>query len=124
MPQLQAQRDFTVRVIAGLDVDWKEAPAVHGTAISGSAVVVNQTPNDFDLTVVIVAVNKIGRATTLGYQHFRLAAQTNSPVIPFSSNPGLGTYYVRVDAVAHRPGHQHVYRASRQTTTPINLSQY
>ncbi len=124
IPSLQAQRSFTVRIIAGLTVDWKEAPKVHGTAISGSAVVVNQTLNDFDLTVLIVAVNDIGRATTLGYQHFKLSAQTSSPVIPFGSSPGEGTYYVRVDAVAHRPGHQHVYRASKQTSDPLTVTQF
>ena len=124
VPQLQAQRDFTIQVIAGLIVDWKNAPTVNGNQISGSAVITNQTPNAFDLTVVIVAVNKIGRATALGYQHFTLAAQASSPVIPFASSPGLGTYYVRADAAAHRPGHQHVYRASKQTTDPLKVAQF
>ena len=63
---MQVQRDLIIQVIAGLAIDWKEPPGVHGTAVSGSAVVTNQTANDFDLTVVIVAVNKIGRATALG----------------------------------------------------------
>jgi hypothetical protein len=124
VPQMQLQRDLTIQVIAGLTVDWKEAPKVHGTAISGSAVVTNQTPNDLDLTVVIVAVNNIGRATALGYQHFKLAAQSSSPVIPFGSSPGLSTYYVRADAVAHRPGHQRIYRASLQTTDPLKVTQF
>jgi hypothetical protein len=124
VPSLQAQRELTIQVIAGLTIQWKETPAVHGTAVSGSAIVTNQTANDFDLTVVIVAVNKIGRATTLGYQHFKLAAQTSSPVIPFGSSPGPGTYYVRADAVAHRTGHQHVYRSSLQTSDGIQVTQF
>jgi len=123
VPALQSQRDFVIHVIAGLTVDWKELPAVHGNSIRGSAVVSNQTAESFDLTVVIVAVNKIGRATTLGYQHLNLAAGSSSPVIPFSSSPGNGSYYVRVDAVAQRPGRKHVFRASKQTSDPLKLSQ-
>ena len=124
IPKLQIQRDITIQVIAGLTVEWKEPPAVHGNTISGSAVVSNPTPNDFDLTVIVVAVNEIGRATTLGYQHFRLAAGSSSPVIPFGSSPGPGTYYVRVDAVAHHPSHHHIYRASQQTTNSIKVTQF
>jgi hypothetical protein len=123
IPNMQVQRDLIIQVIAGLAIDWKVPPGVHGTAVSGSAVVTNQTATDFDLTVVIVAVNDIGRATALGYQHFKLAAHATSPVIPFGSSPGPGTYYVRIDAAAHRPGHQHIYRASKQTTDPLKVTQ-
>jgi hypothetical protein len=124
IPKLQAQRDLVIHVIAGLEVDWKEPPAVHGNSISGSAVVTNQTGVDFDLTVVIVAVNQIGRATALGYQHFNLPAQSSSPVIPFGSSPGDGTYYVRVDAIAHQPSHHYVYRANKQTSDSIKLTTF
>jgi len=123
VPQLQAQSELTVHVIAGLAIDWKAPPKVQGNSISGSVVVYNQTSNDFDLTVVVVAVNEIGRATTLGYQHFKLPAQATSPIIPFASSPGLGTYSVRADAAAHRPGHHHSYRASKQTE-PLKVSQF
>ena len=123
IPKFQIQTDVTIHVIAGLTVDWKEPPKVNGSTISGSAVVSNPTPEDFDLTVVIVAVNEIGRATTLGYQHFTLAGRSNSPVIPFGSSPGTGTYYVRLDAVAHHPNRHHIYRASKQTSEPLKLTQ-
>jgi len=124
IPKLHAKSEITIHVIAGLSVDWKDAPAAHGNKIAGSAVVTNDTGNDFDLTVVIVAVNEIGRATALGYQHFKLPAQSSSEVIPFGSSPGLGTYYVRVDAVAHQAGHHYVYRANKQTTETIKLTQF
>jgi hypothetical protein len=123
IPQLQLQRDFNIQVIEGLALEWKDAPAVHGNKISGSATVTNQTGDDFVLTVIVVAVNEIGRATALGYQHFKLAAGSSSPVIPFGSSPGLGTYYVRIDAVAHRPGKKHIFRASKQTSADLKLSQ-
>lgn len=124
IPKHQVQRDLTIHVIAGLTIEWQEPPKVQGTTIAGSAIVANQTADEFDLTVVIVAVNDIGRATTLGYQHLRLGGQTTTPVIPFGSAPGPGTYYVRADAVAHRPGHHHVYRASKQTSHPMTVAQY
>jgi hypothetical protein len=124
IPKLNAQRDLVIHVIAGLEVDWKEPPAAHGNSISGSAVVSNQTGVDFDLTVVVVAVNEIGRATALGYQHFKLPAQSSSPVIPFGSSPGNGTYYVRVDAIAHQSSHHYVYRANKQTSEPIKVTQF
>lgn len=124
IPKLHAQRELVIHVIAGLTVDWKEPPAVHGNSITGSAVVTNETGVDFDLTVVIVAVNEIGRATALGYQHFKLPPQSSSPVIPFTSSPGQGTYYVRVDAVAHQPSHHYVYRASKQTLDSIKVTQF
>ncbi len=124
IPQNQVQRDLTIHVIAGLTIEWQDAPKVHGNTISGSAIVSNQTPEEFDLTVVVVAVNQIGRATTLGYQHLRLGAQATTEVIPFGSSPGPATYYVRADAVAHRSGHHHVYRASKETTQPLTITQY
>lgn len=124
IPQLQLRREFNIQVIEGLTLEWQDAPAAHGNKISGSAVVTNQTGEEFVLTVIIVAVNQIGRATALGYQHFKLAAGSTSPVIPFGSSPGLGTYYVRIDAVAHRPGKKHIFRASKQTSDTIKLTQF
>ena len=124
-PPLQVQRVMTITVIAGLTIDWKQYPKVQGTALSGSVVVTNQTGQEFDLTVVVVAVNSIGRATTLGYQHFMLAGEQSSPVIPFGSSPGLGTYVVHADAVAHHPSGQrhHIYRARKQTSDPLPITQ-
>ncbi len=123
IPQLQLKRELTIQVIEGLTVDWQDAPAVHGNKISGSAVISNQTDDEFVLTVVVVAVNQHGRATALGYQHLKLAGGGSSLVIPFGSSPGLGTYYVRLDAVAHRTGKKHIFRASKQTQADLTLSQ-
>jgi hypothetical protein len=124
IPQQQIHRDFTIHVVAGLSIEWKQAPRVQGSSVGGSVLVTNQTPEDFTLTVVIVAVNQINRATTLGYQHFKLPAQATAQVIPFSAAPGPGTYYVRADAIAHHPGHRRQYRASKQTPASITISQF
>jgi len=124
IPQSQAQHDYTIRVIEGLSLDWKDAPAIHGNSISGSAIVSNQTGHDMVLTVIVVAVNQIGRATALGYQHFTVNAGAKSPVIPFTAQPGAGTYYVRADAAAHQSGHKHIYRTSKQSDGSLNMTQF
>jgi hypothetical protein len=124
VPALHTQRAVTITVFAGLTIDWKQYPNVQGNTLSGSVVVTNQTGQDLDLTVIVVAVNEIGRATTLGYQHFTLAANQADPVISFSGSPGLGTYVVHADAVAHHPGSHHIYRARKQTSQPLPITQH
>jgi len=124
VPQQQVQREMTFIVIAGLTIDWNQPPKVHGSAISGSVVVSNQTGHPMEVTVIVVAVNKIGRATALGYHHFNLAAQSSSPVIPFGSSPGMGIYYVRADAAAHRRSGHHIFRASKQTEDNLQITQF
>ncbi len=123
VPHQQVERVLTIIVVAGLTIDWKQPPEVHGNTISGSAIVSNQTGHSLDLTVIVVAVNGIGRATALGYQHFTLAAQSSSPEIPFSSSPGQGTYFVRADAAAHRKSGHYIYRVSKQTSSNLEITQ-
>jgi Putative Ig domain len=123
VPQQQAEHEVAVIVIAGLTMDWKQIPKVQGNAISGSVVLSNQTEHSLEVTVIVVAVNNIGRATALGYQHFTLAADKSSPVIPFGSSPGLGTYTVRADAAAHRKSGHHIFRASKQTVDVLDITQ-
>jgi Putative Ig domain len=124
IPHQQTQCDLTIIVIAGLTVDWKQPPKVQGNTISGSAIVANQTGRSLDVTVIVVAVNSIGRATALGYQHFMLAAQKSSPEIPFGSSPGPGTYTVRADAAAHTKSGHHIVRASKQTPATLEITQF
>jgi len=124
IPQQQVQCDCTIIVIAGLTIDWQEPPKVHGNTISGSAVVSNQTGHSLDVTLIVVAVNEVGRATALGYQHFALAAQKSSPVIPFGSSPGMGTYTVRADVAARRKSGHYIFRASKQTPSTLEITQF
>ncbi len=124
VPHQQAQRELTIIVIAGLTIDWKQPPQVQGTVISGSLVVSNQTGHNLDITVIVVAVNSIGRATALGYQHFPLAAEQSSPVIPFSSSPGPETYTVRADAAARTRSGHHIVRASKQTPATLQVTNF
>jgi hypothetical protein len=110
-----ARRDYRVRVNRPLAVRWTRPPAVNGREIGGEIVVANFSEYDMDLTVIIVSVNQIGRATTLGYQHFNFAraASAERPteqVIPFSGSPGGGVYVVHADAVGEVRGVRAIYR--------------
>jgi hypothetical protein len=117
-PQVQVTRDFTLVVTAALGIDWKKAPAVHDQKLEGSVIVTNYTQQDFTLTVIVMAVNDIGRATALGYQEFQLKRGAQQ-VIPFGSEPGSGTYIVHADAVAEVAATNTIYRARQQTAQPL-----
>jgi len=114
VPGMQIQREFKLVVTAALSIEWKQPPAVHGQRIDGSVVVSNLTSQNFTLTVIIMAVNQIGRATTLGYQKFTLHSGAEQ-VIPFGASPGPASYVVHADAVAEVPSANAIYRARKQT---------
>ena len=118
LPAMQVQRAFTLVITAALSIDWKQPPAVHGQTIEGSVMVANYTDQDFTLTVIVMAVNQIGRATALGYEEFTLASGEEQ-VIPFGSSPGTGTYVVHADAVAEVESTNTIYRARKQTSAPL-----
>lgn len=113
-PPAHVQRDFTLSVVAGLAIEWKAPPHVSGTWIAGSLIVANHTDQSANLTVIVVAVNQIGRATALGYQHFTIQAGSQQE-IPFGSSPGPGTYVVRADVIAHFTAGKTTLRAHKQT---------
>lgn len=123
VPPQQAQREFSLTVTAPnapLTIDWKELPRIRGDAIKGSVVVANHSEQPFDLTVIVLAVNEIDRATALGYQRFTLAPQA-SQVIPFEATPGGGRYVVHADAIAEVASSDSIYRARKQTATPLHI---
>jgi hypothetical protein len=64
------------------------------------------------LTVVVVAVNEINKAFTLGYQHFSIAPGATSPVIPFGMQLPPGRYRVRADAVGEVAPKNLIYRSA------------
>jgi len=118
VPAMQIQRQFKLVVTAALSIEWKQPPAVHGQKIDGSVVVNNFTEQDFRLTVIVMAVNDIGRATALGYEEFTLRSG-GEQVIPFGASPGPGSYIVHADAVAEVASTNSIYRARKQTTDPL-----
>ena len=112
-------REFTLAVISALTVEWKSPPAVIQDVIAGSVKVTNQTANDADMTMIVVAVNEVGKAFVLGYQQFILAAQDTIPQIPFGSTLPQGSYIIHVDVIAEVPETNAIHRARLQTSQPL-----
>jgi hypothetical protein len=117
-PAMQIQREFTLVVTAALNIQWKQPPAVHGEKIEGSLIASNLTQQDVALTVIVMAVNEIGRATALGYQEFTLRSGVEQ-VIPFGASPGPGRYVVHADAVGEVASTHTIHRARRQSEKPL-----
>ena len=122
-PPQSATREFVLKVVAPLVVEWKLYPRVEGNnAIKGAVVVSNGTDDAFDMTFITVAVNQVGKAFALGYQHFTLPPESTSPSLDFGSTLPAGTYVVHVDAVAEVASKNQIHRARLQTSSPFNLT--
>jgi hypothetical protein len=113
-PPRSASRVFRSKTVPSLVMDWKVAPTLQATTISGSVTVSNNGDDVLDLTVIIVAVNETGKAFALGYQHFDLAAKTAEQLITFSSQLPGGRYTVRADAIGEVAARRKIYRAARE----------
>ena len=122
-PALQRNQDIVLRVLAPLLVQWESPAKVNGQRIEGSIKVSNQTERDYDLTAIILAVNEIGRATAIGYQHFALKQNTIELEIPFGENLPTGAYQVTVDVVAEIAATNAIYRARLVTPGKLQIVQ-
>ena len=114
-------REFSITVISALTVEWKDHPALTAGGISGSVKLSNQTADDLDLTMIVVAVNEIDKAFVLGYQHFTFAAESAIPEISFGSSLPKGSYIVHVDVIAEVPEKNVIHRARLQTSAPLEI---
>jgi len=113
-PPQEDSRTFTSKSLPVLTLDWKAPPTLQDTTISGWVTVSNNGADAIDLTVIIVAVNEIGKAFALGYQHPNLPGKTTIQEIQFSSQLPAGNYTVRADAIAEIPAKNRIYRAARE----------
>ena len=104
-------QQLTVLVVAPLLLHWSRSPAINGQKIEFAIKLSNQTGQDFDLTLIALAVNDIGRATAVGYQRFTLRSDTEDLEIPFSESLPPGMYELHVDAVAEIPEKNTIYRS-------------
>ncbi len=114
-PPHVAEHPYAIRVVPPLTVEWKRPPAVENGGISGSVSLTNGLDDDYDLTLIMVAVNEYGKAFALGYQHFDFTADSDMPEIAFGSTLPRGSYIVHVDAVGENTGKDQIYRARLQT---------
>jgi hypothetical protein len=110
-PAAQRNQQLLLTVVAPLLAQWGRYPTVTGQRLEGSILVSNQTEQEFDLTVIAMAVNEIGRATAIGYQRIPLKKGTSSLEIPFGENLPYGSYELDVDAVAEVAATNSIYRA-------------
>jgi hypothetical protein len=122
-PPNRVSKEIQTVVSASLVLDWLRPPQVHGNRIDGAVQVSNGTTDDFDLTFIIVAINEIGRATALGYQHFTLKAGTVNFQIPFGQTLPPGNYVVHADAVAEIPSRNRILRRLLETPAPLPVTQ-
>lgn len=109
-PAHQKSQELTLLVVAPLLLQWSRLPKINGQRLECAIRLSNQTGEDFDLTVVGLAVNEIGRATAVGYQHFTLRRDTEDLEITFSENLPPGMYELNVDAVAEVPESNTIHR--------------
>lgn len=122
-PQQSATREFVLRVLAPLLLEWRAYPSIEGNnTIRGAAVITNGTGDEFDLTFIAMAVNETGKAYAMGYQHFTLAPSSTSPEIKFGTTLPAGRYVVHVDAVAEVPSRNAIYRDRQQTPHALVLT--
>src|SRR3984885_13623835 len=110
-PAAQRTQQLVLTVVAPLLAQWGRYPKVTGQRLEGSIIVSNQTEQDFDLTVIMMAVNETGRATAIGYQRFPLKKGDTGTEIPFGENLPQGSYELNVDAVAEVAATNSIYRA-------------
>jgi Putative Ig domain len=108
----KAQRQsYTLSTEAPLSSAWSRKPQVNGQRIDGSVKVSNTTGRDFDLTFVVLAVNDVGRATAIGYQHFPLKQNTLDFELPFGDTLAPGNYIVNVDVVGEEAQSNIIFRS-------------
>ena len=110
-PTAQKKKEFTLEVVAPLVIEWSKKPKITGHRLDAAIRVSNQTGQDFDFTVIALAVNETGRATAVGYQHFTLKKDTDEFEIPFGENLPQGSYDLNVDAVGEVASTNTIFRA-------------
>ena len=121
-PPNRLHRQFTIIVLTPLLLDWSRIPTAQGDRIDGAVKITNGTKDSFDLTVIVVAVNEIGKAFALGYQRMDFKAGTADLQIPFGSTLPQGAYVVHADAVAEVPSRNAIFRRRLQTPAPLQIT--
>lgn len=120
-PPQSATRSYSLKVTRPLVIEWIQSPGVRTGGIFGSVRVFNSTGLELDVTVIIVAVNEINKAFTLGYQKLPLRNGALSPEITFGTTLPHGAYAVHADAVGESAPRNTIVRARRQTL-PLRIN--
>jgi hypothetical protein len=110
-PPNRIKKKLVLAIATPLAAQWEHKVRVNGNRIDGSVKISNHTGRDFDLTFIVLAVNDIGRATEIGYQHYPLKQSTRDMEIPFGDTLSPGNYAVNVDVVGEEPVSNRIFRA-------------
>jgi hypothetical protein len=121
-PPKQAKQALMLKTETPLTADWVRKAQVNAQRIDGSIKISNHSGRDFDLTFIVLAVNDIGRATAIGYQHFPLKKNTMDMEIPFGETLSAGNYAINVDVVGEEPISKNIFRA-RLVTEKESITQ-
>lgn len=122
-PPRQKSQELVLTVVAPLVLEWSRYPQVVGRRVECAIRVSNETGDNFDLTLIALAVNEIGRATAVAYQHFVLPKNTADMELSFGENLPLGVYELNVDAVAEVPESNVIHRARLTTAEKLQIQQ-
>jgi hypothetical protein len=122
-PPHQRTQALELNIVTPLLVQWSRYPRITGQRVDCAIKLSNQTGVDFDLTVIALAVNEIGRATAIGYQHFTLNRNTIDFEIPFAETLPRGAYELNVDVVAEVEAINTIYRARLVTGEKLQIQQ-
>lgn len=118
-PAQRVERELIIASSETLSLEWGTYPQIAADQINGSVKVENGSKDDFDQTVIILAVNEYGKAFTLGYRRFVLKANSDKVAIPFGSTLPRGSYVVHADAIAEVESKGAIYRNRLETPQPL-----
>jgi hypothetical protein len=121
-PQQAVQKAFLLRVHSAMVLKWKAPAQVSANRIEGSCEISNTTPDNIDLTFIVLAVPGNGRAVAIGYQHFMLRRGTIAQELPFGDTLPRGGYVVHVDAVGEVAAKNVIYRERLQTPSMLQVN--
>ena len=121
-PAHTVRKTFQTAIAGSLLLEWLDPPKVNNDRIDGSVQVSNGSKDEFDLTVIIVAVAENGRATVLGYEHFPLKPETTNFPITFGTTLPNGAYVIHADVVAEIPARNNILRQRLQTPQALRVA--
>jgi len=122
-PPVTVVKQLVTATAAPLTIQWTIRPHLAGSNLSGGLRVSNGTKDTVQLTIIVVAVNEIGKAFALRYEHLSLPAGSETPNLTFTSSLPLGSYVVHADAIGEVAAKNAIYRDRREQEGIIVTSQ-
>lgn len=114
-PPLTYSKQLVAASGAPLSIRWTDRPHVTGTNITGAVRVSNDSKDVVDLTVIVVAVNEVGKAFALRYERLNLPPGNETPDLKFDyGSAPIGNYTAHADAVGEVPAKKIIYRDRRE----------